>query len=146
MSFVLTDSSINPIDGEHLVVLHCFWVLRKAKGHRLGVLLIDAMRKDFPSANGFATIGLEQHWSPWLKKTHMERYDFVTIDSLSVSHKIKHTNECFIIHLMWRAQKTYDKPTWDKSKLLQGIDFCMAHPLYHPQHLDIEEILQPCNL
>jgi len=83
-----------------LVVLNCIWVLRKAKGHRFGGYLLNEMIRDYKDAAGFATIGLENHWNPWLKKEHMELFGFRSIDLVKVSHKIKHMGECFKIHLM----------------------------------------------
>gem|GEM_PF-6578840 len=33
-------------------------------------------------------------------------------------------------------------PTWDTEKLLDGVTFCMAHPLYHPQSINKSEFLK----
>ena len=139
------EASGYPIFGKKIIVVNCLWVLRKAKGNRFGRLLINEMINDNKVANGFSTIGLENHWSPWLKKKHMELLGFKSIDSLSVSHKKKHVGECFTIHLMWLPKKNNSLPKWDKSKLLKGLDFCMAHPLYHPENLTEEEILKECS-
>lgn len=138
------EASGYPIFGENLVVLNCIWVLRKAKSHRFGEYLLNEMFKDCKDADGFATIGLKNYWSPWLKKEHMELFEFRSIDFIKVPHKTKHVGECFKIHLMWRSNKSNDPPDWYKSKLLQGVDFCMAHPLYHPERLKMKEILQEC--
>ncbi len=139
------EASGYPISGEKMVVLHCLWVLRKAKGHRLGQRLIDTMIHDNLDTKAFVTIGLTNHWSPWLKKEHMELYDFTSIESIKVSHKTKHIGECFTIHLMWHPTPSANKrPSWNPTKLLEGVTFCMAHPLYHPQYQKMKEILQPC--
>lgn len=144
IEYVLAEASGYPVFGEKLVVMNCLWVLRKAKGNRFGRLLMDEMIKDNRDASGFSTIGLENHWSPWMKKEHMELFDFESIDSLLVSHRTKHVGECFRIHLMWFPNKSNKLPVWNKSRLLKGIDFCMAHPLYHPEGLTAERILQEC--
>jgi hypothetical protein len=44
--------------------MNCIWVLRKAKGHNLGKRLLQDMIKNEKDAAGFATIALEDHWSP----------------------------------------------------------------------------------
>jgi hypothetical protein len=92
---------------------------------------------------GFATLALKNHWSPWLKKKHMEKLGFKPIDSIKVTHKTKHKGQRFKIHLMWLpAAENANSPTWNKSKLLKGVDFCLAHPLYHPERTKLKEILE----
>jgi len=136
-------ASYYPIIGEELIVMNCIWVLRKARGHNLGKQLLHDMIESEESATGFATIALENHWSPWFKKDQMEKLGFKSIDSLEVKHKLKHKGECFKIHLMW-LPKTADAnpPKWDRTKLLEGVSFCTAHPLYHPQSIESREILE----
>lgn len=90
-----------PIIGEGIVVMHCIWVLRKAKGHRFGKRLMVIMRGEHDDAEGFATIALESHWSPWLRKEQMEYLGFKSIASIKVTHKKKHRGEGFKIYLMW---------------------------------------------
>ncbi|MFX1476396.1 MAG: GNAT family N-acetyltransferase [Promethearchaeota archaeon] len=142
IEFAPANASGYPIMGEEVVVLHCLWVLRKAKGYRFGTQLVNEMIRDSPRAIGLATIGLDHHWSPWLKTSQMELYGFKTIDSITVSHKTKHIGERFTIHLMWLPLQSDNPPTWNTTQLLQGIDFCMANPLYHPQSLKTLELLQ----
>jgi len=142
IEYAPAEASGCPIQDRNVIVMNCIWVLRKAKGYRFGKYLLNEMIRDYEDADGFATIGLENHWSGWLRKKHMEYLGFKSIDSFTGSHKTKHTSERFKIHLMWLPNKSDRPPTWKKSKLLRGIDFCMAHPLYHPQSIKIEEILQ----
>lgn len=128
------EASGYPIMGDNIIVLNCIWVLRKAKGHAFGKTLLEDMLKSEKAAAGFATIGLENHWSPWFKKQQMEKLGFASIDSIKVSHKTKRREQVFSIHLMWMPMKEKVKfPEWDKQKLLQGETFCLAHPLYRPQ-------------
>jgi len=128
------EASGYPIIGDNIIVLNCIWVLRKAKGHAFGKILLESMVNSETAAAGFATIGLENHWSPWFKKQQMEKLGFASIDSIRVSHKTKRKEQVFGIHLMWMPMKEKVKfPGWDKQKLLQGETFCLAHPLYHPQ-------------
>jgi hypothetical protein len=132
-----------PIIGERIVVMNCIWVLRKAKGHDFGRLLLKSMIKDEEKALGFATIGLEGHWSPWFRRDHMERLGFKSIDSIEVRHKVKHRKRRFKIHLMWLpASKTANPPKWDRQRLLMGVSFCLAHPLYNPESLGMAEIME----
>jgi len=134
-----------PIVGDNIVVMNCIWVLRKAKGHNLGKQLLKAMMKSEKKAACFATIALEKHWSGWMKKEHMERLGFSSLDSIEVKHKTKHTQQCFKMHLMWLPKtKNASQPTWNKSKLLEGVDFCLAHPLYHPEKPQLKRIFKTC--
>jgi len=145
IEYAPAEASGYPITGDDIIVMNCIWVLRRAKGHNLGKRLLIDMMESERDAVGFATIGLEDHWSPWLIKRQMEKLGFKSIDSIRVKHKMKHVDECFTIHLMW--QPTTEKgrpPTWNKSKLLEGVDFCLAHPLYHPEKPVLREILQKC--
>ena len=145
IEYAPAEASCYPITGDNIIVMNCIWVLRRAKGHSLGKQLLTDMIKSERSAVGFATLGLENHWSPWLKKEQMEKLGFKSIDSIKVKHKTKRVSQCFTIHLMW--QPTTEKgrpPTWNKSKLLEGVGFCLAHPLYHPEKPVLREILEKC--
>jgi ribosomal protein S18 acetylase RimI-like enzyme len=146
IEYAPADVSGYPIIGGNVIVMNCIWVLRKAKGHNFGKRLMNNMMKSEKNASGFATIALENHWSPWLKKEQMEKLGFKSIDSIKVTHKTKHRGQRFKIHLMWlpTAIENTNPPTWSKSKLLEGIDFCLAHPLYHPEKPKLKEILEKC--
>jgi hypothetical protein len=123
-----------PIIGEQIIVMNCIWVLRKAKTHGFGRLLLEHMVQSERNSHGFATIALENHWSPWFKKDQIEKLGFRSIDSIDVIHKTKHKDRVFKIHLMWMpTAETAKAPNWNKQELLQGETFCMAHPLYCPQ-------------
>lgn len=134
-----------PIEGEDTIVMNCIWVLRRAGGHDFGKQLIRDMIESEKDSAGFATIALENHWSPWLKKNQIEKLGFKPLDSIKVAHKTKHTGQSFKIHLMWLSTTRGAKePKWDRTKLLRGVDSCAAHPLYHPQSLKLKEILKRC--
>ena len=46
---------------------------------------------------------------------------------------------------MWYPlRKNIEQPTWNKEKLLQGVDFCLAHPLYHPDKIKQKNIFKEC--
>jgi hypothetical protein len=66
--------SYYPIMGDNIIVMNCIWVLKKAKGHNFGKLLMEDMIKSEKEAAGFATIALENHWSPWFKKGEMKNW------------------------------------------------------------------------
>lgn len=132
-----------PINGENVIVMNCIWVLRRAKGHRLGTHLVEDMMESEPNASGFATIGLDDHWSPWFKRSQIEKLGFRSIDSIRVVNKRKHSDRPFTIHLMWLPQHKSARPlTWDRKTLLEGEYFCRAHPFYHPQTYKPKEILK----
>ncbi len=77
-----------------------------------------------------------------LKKEQIMKPEFKPIDYIEFSHKLKHKDEYFKIYLMWfPINKNAIKPKFYKSKLLEGIDFCIAHSLYHSEKLKLKEIL-----
>ena len=133
-----------PVSGNKIVVMMCIWVLRRAKGHDFGKQLIEDMIRSKRDTAGFATIALENHWSPWFIRWQMERLGFKPVDSIKVVHRIKHVEQAFTIYLMWMPIAEDAKPPkWDKKKLLEGVTFCMAHPLYRPQKVEgniLEEV------
>ncbi|MEM3550667.1 MAG: hypothetical protein QW222_01440 [Candidatus Bathyarchaeia archaeon] len=123
-----------PIAGEEVIVMNCIWVLRKAKGHNFGKMLLGDMMQSEKNARGFSTIALENHWSPWLRKWQIEMLGFKSIDKIKVAHKTKHKGQAFNIHLMWMPrEKDAEQPYWDVEKMLYGESFCLAHPLYNPK-------------
>jgi len=131
-----------PIIGDKIIVMHCIWVLRKAKGHRFGKRLMASMIREERAAKGFATIALENHWSPWLKKQQMEYLGFRPVASVEVVHRTKHQDRKFRIYLMWLPKREkVEPPSWDTEQILEGVHFCIAHPLYHPQKIKEKQIL-----
>lgn len=137
------EASYYPIMGENLIVMNCIWVLRRAKGHDFGKKLIEDMTKSEKHASGFATIALENHWSPWFKKEQMEKLGFKPLDSIKVRHRTKHKQQAFNLHLMWMPNTENARPpTWNEQKLLEGLTPCTAHPLYHPQTYKPKQILK----
>jgi predicted nucleic acid-binding protein len=134
IEYAPAEVSYYPIMGNDIVVMNCIWVLRKAKGHNFGKQLLKNMVNSERNAAGFATIALENHWSPWFKKWQMEKLGFKPLDLVKVTHKRKHKEQAFNIHLMWMpTTKNAKLPTWDRRKLMEGVAFCIAHPLYRPQ-------------
>ena len=136
-----------PIRGDKIIVMHCIWVLRRAKGHNLGKQLINAMLENEKDAKGFATVALGNHWSPWMKKARMERLGFKSIDAFNLKHRTKHPDICFTVYLMWMpTTKNSKPPKLNKRKMLEGVHFCTAHPLYHPANLKSREIYEKCRV
>ena len=134
IEYAPAEVSYYPIKGDNITVMNCIWVLRKAKGHNFGRLLLEDMITSEKDAAGFATIALENHWSPWFEKWQMEKLGFKPVDLIKVAHKIKRNEQVFGIYLMWMpTTENAEPPTWNKQKFLGGITFCIAHPLYHPQ-------------
>lgn len=137
------EASYYPITGDNIIVLNCIWVLKRAKGHNFGKQLLENMAKSDKDATGFATIALENHWSPWLRKWQMEKLGFKSLDSIEVEHKTKYKGLVFSIHLMWMPNTENAKqPKWNKQRLLEGVTYCIAHPLYHPQTYEEKQILK----
>jgi hypothetical protein len=135
IEYAPAEASGLPISGDGVVVMNCIWVLRRAKGHNLGRTSLDAA--------GFATLALENHPSPWMKKDQIEKLGFVSMDSVELRHKAKHKENSFAVHLMWLALKEEaERPGWSVEDLLEGVTFCMAHPLYNPESLGIERIFE----
>jgi len=135
-----------PISGDDIIVMNCIWVFRRAKGHRFGRLLMDYMVESEGEAVGFSTIALEGHWSGWLRRWQMEWLGFKPIDSVKMRHRTKHRETCFEVYLMWLPRRGGVKPPrWDTERLLEGVNFCLAHLLYHPETLKgMREIYERC--
>jgi hypothetical protein len=123
--------------------MNCIWVLKRAKGHDFGKKLLRNMIESEKEASGFATIALENHWSPWFRKGQIEKLGFKPINSIRVTHETKYKDRVFRIHLMWKPNFEAAKPpAWNEQKLLEGTTACTAHPLYHPQTYEPRQILQ----
>lgn len=73
IEYAPTEVSYYPMMGDNVIVMNCIWVLRKAKGQNFGKRLLQDMIKSEKDAAGFATIALEDHWSPWFIKWQMEK-------------------------------------------------------------------------
>jgi len=137
--------SAYPISGDDVYVMNCIWVLRKAKGHRFGQMLMESMIEDVGDAAGIATVALDGHPSPWLKLSHMEYLGFRPLESIKIRHKTKHRDVCFKVYLMWMPLRGgAEPPVMDWKAMLRGVDFCIAHPLYRVERLGLEEIYEKC--
>lgn len=143
IEYAPSEASYYPIRGDKTIVMNCIWVLRKARGHHLGKSLVQDMVQSEKHASGFACVALENHWSPWFRKRQMEKLGFDPLELINVTHRTKFKSRPFNIYLMWLQSKPNAKPPiWDWQKLLEGITFCIAHPLYHPQTYKPSRILE----
>ena len=134
IEYAPAEVSYYPIMGDNAIVMNCIWVLRKAKGHNLGKRLLQDMIKNEKDAAGFATISLEDHWSPWFMKWQMEKLGFRPLDPIKVAHKTKHKGQVLAYTLCGCQQlKMQNLRDGASKKNLEGITFCTAHPHYHPQ-------------
>ena len=140
-----------PIIGDNVVVMNCIWVHRRAKGHNFGKQLLKDMMESEKGASGFATIALENYWGPYFMKREMESLGFKSVKSIRVRHKTKNRDRFFKLHLMWLpATEDSKSPTWNESKLLEGVYFCRGHSLFHDRHLKphqrlkLREVLEKC--
>lgn len=127
-------------------MMNCIWVLKRAKGHRLGHLLMDYMMNYEREATGFSTIVLEGHWSGWLRRGQMKWLGFRAIDSVKMRYRTRHREICFKVYLMWLSRREGAEPQrWDVERLLEGMNFCLTHPLYHSETLrGMRKIYERC--
>ena len=145
IEYAPAEASAYPISGHEVYVMNCIWVLRRAKNHGFGRMLMKGMVNKICNAAGIATIALEGHPSPWLRLPHMEYLGFRSLDSARMRHKVKHRDVCFRTHLMWMPLRANaEPPEMDWKALLRGVDFCIAHPLYRAERLGLEEIYEEC--
>lgn len=74
IEYLPAEVSEPPISGDGIFVMNCIWVLRKAKGHNFGRILLNNAIQSINKENaiGIATIALKNHPSPWLKKNQIE--------------------------------------------------------------------------
>ena len=143
IEYAPAEASGLPIYGQSIHVSNCIWVLRKAKGYGFGRLLLNHAIGQAGDTNSLATIGLVGR--SWLKKEHMEYLGFKAIDSFKMRQKTRHVGECFEAHLMWLPLRgDAEPPRWEKEKLLEGVDFCIAHLLCHPESLQMRQIYERC--
>ncbi len=117
--------------------------MRKAKGHDFGKQLLEDMIRSEKYASCFATIALENHWSPWFQKWQIEKLGFKPLESINVIHKMKYKKRVFSLNLMWIPTTADAKPPrWDQQRMLEGVTSCIAHPLYHPKTYEPKQILE----
>jgi hypothetical protein len=136
VEYARVEGSGLPIVGSNIIVMNCIWVQEKAQGHRFGKLLLKDMMESEKNASGFATMALENYWGGYFRKSDMESLGFKSVKSLKVRHKTKNRNRCFELHLMWLPMtENSELPTWNESKLLEGVCFCRGHSLFHDRHL-----------
>jgi len=140
-----------PIIGDNVIVMNCIWVQRRARGHNFGKQLLKDMMESEKGASGFATIALENYWNPYFKRSEMKSLGFKSVKSIRVRHKTKNRKRPFKLHLMLLPVTEDSKPpTWNESKLLEGVYFCRGHSLYHDRHLKphqrlkLREVLEKC--
>jgi len=134
-----------PIKGKGIFVMNCIWVLRKAKKHNFGKILLEDVLQAIKKrhAKGLAAIALENHPSPWLRKVPIEKLGFKVINSVRFEFKVKHTGHKFKVYLMWLPiKKNALKPIWKPINLTEGVKFCLAHPLYHPESIKQEDMFE----
>ncbi len=124
--------------------MNCIWVLRRAKGHNFGSLLLDNTIKSIRGkADALVTIALEDYPSNWCKKSQMEKLGFRPIDSVDLRISAKYKGKKFKAYLMWIPIKKYSKiPFWNTKELLKGVTFCSRHPLYNPEGTQSKQIFE----
>ena len=147
IEYAPAEASGLPIMGENVIVMNCIWVHKRAAGHHFGKQLVAHMMKDKKNAAGFATLGCEDFHRVYVRKDDMEMLGFESVKSIRVKHKGMGNKGCFSIHLMWMpATENAKSPTWDETKLLEGLFFCEHHPLYHRKHgcRELKYILEKC--
>jgi GNAT superfamily N-acetyltransferase len=64
IEYAPAEASGYSITGDRVIVMNCIWVLRRVKGHKFGKQLLENMIRNEKDARGFATLALENHWSP----------------------------------------------------------------------------------
>lgn len=78
-----------------------------------------------------------------VKKESNRNLGFKAINSIEVKHKIKSKVGTFKIYLMrLPIKRNSEMPMWDIEVLLKGVKFCLAHPLYHPQSINFDQIFE----
>lgn len=90
IEYAPAEASPYPISGDDVWVMSCIWVLRRAKGHHFGRMLMRRMVNSLGDASGIATVGLEGHPSPWLRVPQVEYLGFRPLGSAGMRHKVKH--------------------------------------------------------
>lgn len=149
IEYAPVEASGLPIMGDNVIVMNCIWVQSRAQGRSFGKRLVADMIETNKEAAGFATLGLEDYWMVFMKKWQMELIGFQSVKAVKLRHKKYKKGRCFTLHLMWLpATENAQPPTWDESKLLEGVYFCLNHPLYHGRYgvskQQLREIYEKC--
>jgi hypothetical protein len=94
------ESCGHSMGGEHVIVMNCVWVLRKAKMRGFGRLVVEQMVNSERSADGFAMMASENHWSPWFRRDEIERLGFRSVDLMGCGAEDKTWGHISKVHLM----------------------------------------------
>jgi hypothetical protein len=122
-------ASAYPVIDADVWVMNCVWVLSRAKGHGLGKELVRGMLDAIGEASGVATIGLSGHWSPWLRRGHMEHLGFTSAETRLMRHRVKRPETSFEVHLMWMPIEIgAHHPRMDWDRLSMGVDSASPTP------------------
>ena len=119
------ESSGLPVSGEGVSVVHCVWVLDAYTGLEGGRRLLSACAVA-SMAQSLVTVAYN-HTLPWMPAGFFESHGFVALDQVETGRFFEDTP--IVAYLMWRPVCSgAPQPTWDRDKLLDGVDFCPAYP------------------
>ncbi len=119
------ESSGLPVTGVGVTVVHCVWVLDAFTGLEGARRLLSACAVA-SMAQSLVTVAYN-HTLPWMPAGFFENHGFVTLDQVETGRFFGDTP--IVAYLMWRPVcPNAPQPTWDRDKLLDGVDFCPAYP------------------
>ena len=121
-----------PIVGSEVAVIHCIWVLDAFTGLAGGRRLLAACAER-TSAQSLVTIAYNDNL-PWMPSSFFRSQGFSTLEQVETGRFFGNTP--IVANLMWRPLlPDAPQPTWEPSKLLDGLDFCPAYPWMHGRRL-----------
>jgi len=64
MEYVPAEYAWRGVDADGYLLIHCFWVVGRNRGHGYGRMLLDACLEDAAGTNGVAVMVSKAHWLP----------------------------------------------------------------------------------
>jgi uncharacterized protein YciI/ribosomal protein S18 acetylase RimI-like enzyme len=125
IEYAPAEVSALPIQGERLTVINCIWVLDACSGLGGGSMLLAGCAERVDSES-LATVAFNATL-PWLGKGFFIRQGFTILDQAETGRFFGNTP--IVAYLLWRPlREGASPPTWDRTRLAQGINHCPGYP------------------
>jgi uncharacterized protein YciI len=125
IEFAPPEASGLPVSGQSVTVIHCLWVQGAFTGLEGGRRLLAACAAQ-AGTDSLATIAYNASL-PWLPRSFFQTHGFVTLDQVETGRF--YGDLPIVAYLLYKPLRPgASPPTWDREKLLEGVDFCPAYP------------------
>jgi uncharacterized protein YciI len=125
IEFCPPEASGLPVDAPGSAVVHCLWVVEAYTGLDGGRLLLASCAEASQAAS-LVTVAYNTKL-PWMSRGFFEKQGFVVVDQVETGRFLGDTP--IVAYLLWRPlSPTARPPSWDKTRFLEGVDFCPRYP------------------